>query len=938
MHVLMALLGGIVGAWMALLGVALGDGRMVFFGLLIGAFLGWQQSRLAQIRKRLNALETRARAERFRKPSAEATPPAQKPAVASSTPFEQDAVPSPEPPSDGVVTPRGTSVAKVDEAVPSVAATPSTPVAASVETIPTTWASPQAPGHSTTIPAAAYEPSGPNALERLFERGREWLFGGNVPVKIGVLVLLFGVAAALKYSVDAGWLNAPISLRLALIAAAGLAAIVWGWRNRDTRSAFGLSLQGGGIGVLLLTVFAAYRLYHLLPSGIAFGLVLVLVAGAAALAVLQNAMALAVLGFLGGYLAPVLLSTDEGSHVALFSFYALLNLAVFVIAWFRHWRVLNLIGFFFTFAIGLSWGAEYYRPQHFATVEPFLILFFLFYVAIVVLHALRTPSGRRDVIDGTLLFGTPLLAFSLQAAMLHEQPLALAWSAMVMAVLYALLAAWMLRSRGIVLLGQSFGVLALGFATLAVPLVFSARWTCAIWALEGAALVWLGLRQSRLLPQVAGITLQGLAAISYVTSLIYDGGWRAAPGEWLLLNGHALCVLLLSGSAFAVSWLYERAGKNRLWVWPGFLLGMAWWGLAGLREIWQNVAPLLLNKTTLFTVSGWVGFAALTLLVMSVLRRALDWPRMGWAVLMTLTMSLPLALASQPQALSALHWPLSVFWLVWAAAAIFALQNLRQPWQRGLGFGHILLLATLSLVYGLALNLVARDAGFGADWVFVVTFLPQIALLLLTARMPAIGAFPLADEFAGHAKLWFVLAAVVLVAAGVNSLRLSGDTAPLPYMPVLNPAELFQLIGLIAIARWAWTQTNAAQWAPWLTAAGVVFLSVAGLRAVHHYAGLPWSPELLNHGSAQATLTVLWSLLGVGAWIMGSRRQLWGLWLVGAIALGAVLVKLALVDRQYVGNLAGIVSFIAVGGLLVLVGRIAPTPPRQDGSVQEGSS
>jgi uncharacterized membrane protein len=68
--------------------------------------------------------------------------------------------------------------------------------------------------------------------------------------------------------------------------------------------------------------------------------------------------------------------------------------------------------------------------------------------------------------------------------------------------------------------------------------------------------------------------------------------------------------------------------------------------------------------------------------------------------------------------------------------------------------------------------------------------------------------------------------------------------------------------------------------------------------------------------------------VGVAAWIYGSRRSLWNVWLVGAILMGVVLLKLVVVDRQYLGNLAGIVSFMAVGGLLVLVGRIAPTPPR----------
>jgi uncharacterized membrane protein len=97
---------------------------------------------------------------------------------------------------------------------------------------------------------------------------------------------------------------------------------------------------------------------------------------------------------------------------------------------------------------------------------------------------------------------------------------------------------------------------------------------------------------------------------------------------------------------------------------------------------------------------------------------------------------------------------------------------------------------------------------------------------------------------------------------------------------------------------------------------------------VHQLAQLPWSPSLLDSNLAQTSLTVVWSILGVAAWVYGSRRQRWPVWLAGAIIMGVVLAKLVLVDRGYVGNLAGIVSFLAVGALLVIVGRIAPTPPR----------
>ena len=905
----------------AVLGLALGGGGVGLLGLGLGALLGWHWSHIAALRQRLDELEKQVRTARARPPRPEVAVSAA--STDAPMPVHSD-VPQKESAPEFWSRPELTDAPeRVVSADIDVSAVDARPVRVADET--------PSQALPTVRPELIYQlstqPSEPTALDRAFRRARDWLFTGNLPVKIGVLVLLFGVAAALKYSIDAGWLNAPISLRLAMIAAGGLAAIIWGWRNRELRPAFGLSLQGGGIGVLLLTVFAAFRLYQLLPSTIALVLVLVLVAGAAALAVLQDALALAVLGFLGGYLAPVLLSTGEGSHVALFSFYALLNLAVFAIAWLRQWRILNLIGFAFTFIVGLGWGSQYYRPEHFATVEPFLILFVLFYIAIVVLHALRAPVQGRNPVDGTLLFGTPLLAFPLQAAMLYEQPMALAWSALALAALYALLTLWLLRRRDHVLLGQSFGVLAIGFATLAVPLAFSSRTTSVTWALEGAALVWLGLRQRRALPQLVGVGLHILAAVAYLTGVIEGNGWRAAPGEWLLLNGHALTVLLLSFTAFAISWLFERAGRTRGWVWPGFFLGLMWWGLAGTREIMENAAPLLIQKTTLFTVSGWVGFAALTLLIFGVLRRLLHWPRLGWGVLLALAASLLLAPQTQALAVSALHWPLYLFWLMWLAAAILALSMLREPRQRGLSVAHVLFLATVSLTYGVALMRVTEAAGLGADWVFMAALLPLTLLLLLTARWPAIGSFPLAREFPGYARLWFIPASAVLVLAWVESLTLAGDSAPLAYMPLLNPVDLPQLVGLLVAARCVNLRRHASL-PPLFAAAGFVWLSIAALRAVHHYTGLPWSPMLLESGVAQTTLTILWSIVGVLAWVVGSRRLLWSVWLVGAIILGVVLVKLALVDRQYVGNLTGIVSFIAVGLLLVVVGRIAPTPPR----------
>ena len=124
---------------------------------------------------------------------------------------------------------------------------------------------------------------------------------------------------------------------------------------------------------------------------------MVLVAAlAAALAVLQDARALAVIGALGGFATPLLVSTGSGNHIALFSYYLVLDLGIAAVAWHKTWRSLNLVGFFGTFIVATAWGALKYSPQNFASSEAFLIAFFLLFVVIMVLPARRALAPDRD--------------------------------------------------------------------------------------------------------------------------------------------------------------------------------------------------------------------------------------------------------------------------------------------------------------------------------------------------------------------------------------------------------------------------------------------------------------------------------------------------------------------------------------------------------------
>src|SRR5690606_33917162 len=217
------------------------------------------------------------------------------------------------------------TVAPVVRDVPSARPAPPETPAAEPESVTAAAGAPSAPEPSAPLPPPLppmpprpARPARPDPFEVAVRAVKRWFTSGNVPVKVGMLVLLAGVAALLKYASDQGWLSGPIPLRLAGSAAASLAALAFAWHRRERQRSFALAVQGGAIGVLLLTVFAAFKLYGLIGPLPAFGLSVVLIAGLVVMAVLQESRTLAIFGVLAGFMAPIWLSDGSGNHVALF--------------------------------------------------------------------------------------------------------------------------------------------------------------------------------------------------------------------------------------------------------------------------------------------------------------------------------------------------------------------------------------------------------------------------------------------------------------------------------------------------------------------------------------------------------------------------------------------------------------------------------------------
>src|SRR5262249_25668317 len=153
--------------------------------------------------------------------------------------------------------------------------------------------------------------------------------------------------------------------------------------------------------------------------------------------------------------------------------------------------------------ISSAWGVLHYQSELFASTEPFLILFFVFYLIIAILFSTRQPPDLRGYVDGALVFGTPMAAFGYQSRMLHQRPLALAASAVIAGTVYFALA-WLLQGRqrnSQRFLVEAFIALGVVFFTVATPLALNGTATGVTWALEGAALVWVGGRQGHVVPR-----------------------------------------------------------------------------------------------------------------------------------------------------------------------------------------------------------------------------------------------------------------------------------------------------------------------------------------------------------------------------------------------------------------------------------------------------
>ncbi|MGY4830317.1 DUF2339 domain-containing protein [Sphaerotilaceae bacterium SBD11-9] len=548
------------------------------------------------------------------------------------------------------------AAAPIPDAAPAVLAVPAPPqpIAApepllgtidEIDTAPMPLSELPTPATSSAFKRAdAPVPPGPRPTleERMPPLLRQLIFGGNTIVKVGVLILFLGLAFLLRYAAER--VTVPVELRYAGVALLGAVLLGLGWRLRERTDSYGLVLQGAGIGVFYLTTLAALKLSQLLPVELAFGFLFAVTLLSALLAVVQNAPWLAYVAAAEGFAAPVLVSTGSGNHFALFSYLAILDIGIFLMAWFRAWRPLNLIGAVGTFTLAGAWAHQHYTDALYPSTQGFLLFFFVLFTGVGVLFARRAlalgsePDARRPLsqraaqalaqvgrVDSTLAFGVPLAAYGLQYLLVRGSEFGPAWAALGFSLFYLLLGGGLMRGGNprYALLGEAYVIVSVIFGTLAIPLALEGEWTGATWAVEAAGMYWLGLRQHRRYARAFALLVLGAATLRLAASLGVDD----RPGM-PLLTGSVLGLLLLAASALAMFALARRAQADQQADWEALgTVSQLWIGLAAVAALgwmlltppWACVATSALAVAVLWLGLRWnhgamaIGWAALQL-------------------------------------------------------------------------------------------------------------------------------------------------------------------------------------------------------------------------------------------------------------------------------------------------------------------------------------
>ena len=414
---------------------------------------------------------------------------------------------------------------------------------------------PPSPKQERITPSPPPSPPSSPSLSLEMRVGTKWLNW------VGIVMLLVGVGFFLKYAYDNAWIG-PMG-RLAIATIFGLVALGLGehFRKRQWHILFQV-LTGGGLATFYLCIYFSFQVYRLSDQTVSMVLAVVVTALAVVMAVANNAVPIAILALVGGFLSPILLSTGVNRPYAFFTYIAILDLVAMGSAYFRRWRILDLLCFAGTVIMYIGWHEKFYGPDQMTPALFYTSLFYLMFLLIPTFHALvrrlsETPEGLVLVV-----LSAALSLFSYYHVLYPNYRYVLGFVVLDQAFLvFLLFQVWIKRVGIDSRVSMSLLAIALGLVILAIPIQMKLYGIPLAWSMEGAVFIYLGIRFRQTLCKIAGSIAFVLAAAGLLYRLplhkaFFIPVFNVSFGSWLFV------VAMAAISAYLLD--REEKGKDQL--------------------------------------------------------------------------------------------------------------------------------------------------------------------------------------------------------------------------------------------------------------------------------------------------------------------------------------------------------------------------------------
>jgi len=309
---------------------------------------------------------------------------------------------------------------------------------------------------------------------------------------IGIVILVLGIAIGVKYAIDKDLINETTRLVLGYLAGGIILTLAMFYKKKY--GVFSAILLSGAMSVMYFTTYVGYSHYHFYPVGAAFAIMTVFTFFTVFAAHIYDYEIIALIGLVGGYALPMLLSTGSGEIQYMFGFMLILNLGVLVLSFKKYWKFVNHVAYALSWLIFAIWMATSYKPEiYFGRTMFFATAFYLiFYLSFISYKIFRNKAfSAWDVI---LVLSNSLIYFGIgYNAMSNKYYEYYQGLFCVLNAVFHLGFAMLCKKKEVTDKTIFYFIIAMviSFITMAIPVQLDGNYVTLIWLCEMVVLMWM---------------------------------------------------------------------------------------------------------------------------------------------------------------------------------------------------------------------------------------------------------------------------------------------------------------------------------------------------------------------------------------------------------------------------------------------------------------